>query len=302
MDITMWPDTWQAGPDGEAMLGIDLVLVVSLVLVRFLIAIISLHGYSVFFFLNDPAPPEISTLPPPAPLPLSRARRFGAPFDVAFDEGVGVILFFGGFPEHPVCFQEGFREGYREFEGDPEVRGQTFGLHEVVHSSFYGHVAGFSGIHDDLVEADCFFCFREFAGADLALGGEEVFHAEGRLRRGGRRDQDRTCDQGEKRKPDLRPHAYLPIEQGSFSFIMTHRAVGSRDSTDLVDGRCGSPARARRAEQSAHSSPRCAAQPARRLLGTGLSLASQTAVEHDPCSHTAGRYRWRPRSRRSSSW
>src|SRR2546429_1423130 len=103
--------------------------------VLFLLILVNQPSSSVFFFLNDPAPPEISTLPPPAPLPLSRARRFGAPFDVAFDKGVGVILFFGRFPKHPVCFQEGFGEGYREFEGDPEVRGQAFGLRSEEHTS-----------------------------------------------------------------------------------------------------------------------------------------------------------------------
>src|SRR5256885_8093027 len=38
--------------------------------------------YSFFFFLNDPAPPDSSPLPPPAPLPIGPAARPGPDDDV----------------------------------------------------------------------------------------------------------------------------------------------------------------------------------------------------------------------------
>src|SRR5256885_15477363 len=40
--------------------------------------IISIRGFFFFFFLNDPAPPEFSLFPPPAPFPSPGGGRPGA--------------------------------------------------------------------------------------------------------------------------------------------------------------------------------------------------------------------------------
>ncbi len=81
----------------------------------------------------------------------------GRPFDVAFDQGVGVVFFFLKdflqsqrreavftwfrafcFRFFEAFFQKGRGEEFRQLEGDPEVSGEAVGLHEVVGLAFEG--------------------------------------------------------------------------------------------------------------------------------------------------------------------
>src|SRR5260370_22553698 len=41
---------------------------------------------SIFFFLNDPAPPEISPLPPHAALPINRGQKPSAEFEKSYEK------------------------------------------------------------------------------------------------------------------------------------------------------------------------------------------------------------------------